>query len=127
MITDRLIEAGDEELLAASLEKDEYHATTKPEFFVAPNTICKVYEDGAGPICFVRGSAALRLDIQYVDNGDRKRNMQAMLGGFPDLAMKAKENGFSEIIFQTNNPLLSKFCVTAFGFTESKGELRKLL
>jgi hypothetical protein len=127
MVTDRFMEASDAPLLARSLANDEHHRSTPPEFFTAPGTICKVYEDELGPICFVRGTKALRLDIQYVDNADKKRNMTAMLEGFDRLAKNAASHGFTEIIFQTNSPLLRKFCVKAFGFYEYEGELRKHL
>lgn len=127
MVKDRFIETADLPLLALSLAKDEEHKKTEPEFFTASGSVCKVYEDELGPICFVRGTKALRLDIQYVDNKDKKRNIAAMLGGFDALAAKARENGFTEIIFQSNNPLLKKFCVKAFGFVESDGELRKFI
>jgi hypothetical protein len=127
MITDRPIEAGDEELLAASLAKDAYHTTTKPEFFVAPNTTTKVYEDESGAILFARCSMALRIDIQFVDNGDKKRNLHAMLGGFAALVNTAKQSGFNEVLFNTDNPELKKFCIRAFGFEESGNELRKVI
>lgn len=127
MVTDRFLQEYDEPLLTVALAQDEYHVGTAPEFFTAPGTICKVYEDELGPICFVRGAKALRLDIQYVDNKDRKRNMKAMLEGFDKLAKKASSYGFTEIIFNSNNPMLRKFCVKAFGFIESEGELRKFI
>ena len=127
MVTDRFLETRDLPLLALSLAKDEIHKGTEPEFFTQPGTVCKVYEDEIGPICFVRGTKALRLDIQYVSNDDTKRNMKAMLGGFDKLADKARENGFTEIVFQSNSPLLKKFCIKAFGFYEYEGELRKHL
>lgn len=127
MVTDRFLEPKDMPLVAMSLAKDEHHKNTEPEFFTQLGTVCKVYEDELGPICFVRGTKALRLDIQYVDNDDKKRNISAMLEGFDNLAAKAKENGFTEIIFNSNNPLLKKFCVKAFGFAESNGELRKFI
>lgn len=127
MLSDRLIHGGDLPILAYSLAKDEYHKGTDPEFFIEPGTICKVYEDEAGPICYVRGAKALRLDIQYVDNNDAARNKEAMLWGFEKLVEKARENGFSEIIFSTNSKLLSRFCRQNFGFTGVDGELRKLI
>lgn len=127
MITDRFIETTDLPLLAVSLAQDEHHQGTEPEFFIEYGTVCKVYSDERGPILFARGSKSLRLDLQYVDNKDTKRNMKAMLEGFDKLAAKAKENGFTEIIFQTNNPLLKRFCIKAFGFADSCGELRKSL
>lgn len=127
MVTDRFVSSDDIALLTFSLAKDEQHRDTEPDFFFAPGTICKVYEDEQGPICFVRGTKALRLDIQYVSNDDRRRNMAAMLEGFDKLAAKAKENGFTEIIFNTSNDLLRAFCVKRFGFVESEGELRKFI
>jgi len=127
MVTDRFLEPGDLELLELSLAKDEHHQGTEVKFFTNPGSICKVYEDELGPICFVRGTKALRLDIQYVSNLDKKRNMKAMLEGFDKLAAKAKENGFTEIVFNTNNDLLRAFCTKRFGFEESQGELRKFL
>jgi hypothetical protein len=127
MLSDRLIHSGDLPILAESLARDEFHKATTPEFFMEPGTICKVYEDEVGPICFVRGSKALRLDIQYADNNDTVRNKEAMLWGFDKLIEKARENGFNEVIFCTNSKLLSRFCRHNFGFTESHGELRKLI
>ena len=127
MVTDRLIEAGDINLLELSLAKDEHHKDTDSSFFYQPGTVTKVYEDEDGPILFARGSAALRLDLQYVSNDDVKRNMKAMLSGFDALAKKAKENGFHEIIFTTNSEMMRRFCVKRFNFIESPGELRRFL
>lgn len=127
MIADRFLIADDLSQLEVSLAADEYHVGTTTEFFTEPGTVTKVYEDEAGPILFVRGTPALRLDIQYNRNNDTKRNLKAMLCGFDLLAQQARANGFKEIIFNTANPLLAKFCVKRFGFTESAGELRKLL
>lgn len=127
MITDRLLREDDLALLEFSLDKDEHHKGTPPEFFVQPGTITKVYEDEHGPVLFVRGAKALRLDIQYVDNDDTERNKAAMLAGFDGLVEKARENGFTEVIFNTNSRALRIFCKRNFGFVESDGELRKYI
>jgi hypothetical protein len=127
MITDRFITLDDFPILEKSLVNDTHHSGTKPEFFFEPGTACKVYSDEAGPILFAKGSKALRLDLQYVDNSDVKRNMKAMLDGFEGLARLAKENGFREIIFNTNSEMMRKFCVKRFGFVGSSGELRKFI
>lgn len=127
MVEDRLIEPGDITLLEVALAKDEDHKETEPAFFYQPGTVCKVYSDEFGPILFARGSAVLRLDLQYVDNKDVKRNMKAMLDGFDALAKKARENGFGEIIFNSNSPMMRRFCTKRFGFVESGNELRKFL
>jgi hypothetical protein len=122
-----MIECSDLPMLAVSLARDEHHKDTQPEFFLAPGTVAKVYEDEQGPILIVRGSKALRLDLQYIDNNDTRRNLTAMLGGFDGLVTKAKENGFQEVIFNTNSPLLETFCIRRFGFVKSGNELRKLI
>lgn len=125
MITDRFIELQDLNLLQLSLADDIYHHGTTVDFFTAPGSVCKVYEDEEGPIMFVRGAKALRVDIQYMDNTDVRRNMKCMLAGFPPLVEKAKENGFTEIIFNSDHQLLREFCVRRLGFIPSSGELRK--
>ena len=126
-VTDRPLVEEDLPLLALSLAADVWHKTTEPEFFFAPGSAAKVYEDEAGPIMFVRGAKALRLDIQYVSNADVRRNMNAMLQGFGQLVERAREHGFSEIIFNTSSAPLSAFCQRRLGFVESKGELRKAI
>ena len=113
--------------MAESLARDEFHKGTTPEFFTAYGTVCNVYEDERGPICYVRGSKALRLELHFADNSDSERNADALRNGVAGLAQKARENGFLEIIFTTNNPTLAAFAKDEFGFSESAGELRKVL
>ena len=127
MVTDRFLEHRDLPILEKSLAQDEYHQGTPPEFFTQLGTITKVYSDDQGPILFVRGAKAIRLDIQFVDNNDHKRNARAMLEGFDKLAAKCKEQGFTEIIMTSNVDALRKFCAKRFGFVESQGELRRYL
>jgi hypothetical protein len=125
MVTNRLITENDYTTLADSLISDEYHRETSPEFFYEEGSVCLVYEDSNGPICFVRGQAFgvesckfIQLDIQYINNMDAKRNMKAMLEGFPELEAKAKDNGFTGFFFSSEVPLLRKFCVKRLGFEE---------
>ena len=44
-------------------------------------TVCNVYEDDNGPICYVRGSKALRLELHFADNYDAERNTDALRNG----------------------------------------------
>jgi hypothetical protein len=130
MITNRFIEEKDHPLLSESLTRDEFHQGTGLDFFLEEGTVCSVYEDEDGPILFVRGKPIIfstlkiiRLDIQYLNNKDAKRNMRAMLEGLPDLADKAKSNGFNAFYFFSNVPLLRKFCVKRLGFTEYDNDI----
>lgn len=127
MITDRWLQAEDLPALAASLAKDEYHKNTTPDFFLQPGTACKVYEDEKGPIMFVRGTKALRMDIQFFDNNDSERNREVMITQFPAFVEKVKEHGFTELIFCTDSRALRAFCKRQFKFKEVEGELRKFI
>lgn len=128
MITSRRIEQDDWNLLEISVSKDEYHsATTLPEFFYDERALCNVYEDENGPVMFVRGTNALRVDIQFIDNYDRERNAKVMLEGFADFANKARNAGYTELIFNTDNPALKVFCTHKLKFIESNGEMRYFL
>lgn len=130
MVRNRYITDDDYSLLAGSLLLDEYHKDTPASFFYAEGTVCSVYEDEDGPICFVRGKpivqdgvGIIQLDIQYISNNDGRRNLKAMLTGFPELERKAKENGFVGFFFVSSAPLLRKFCVKRLGFKEHDEQL----
>jgi hypothetical protein len=128
MITYRPLEPSDMPTLALSLAADEHHKGTEPEFFTEIGSVCNVYEDAKGPVFFLRGSKALRLDIQYVSNQDAKRNMAAMIQGFPALVDRARSYGFTEVVFVTSNDFLKKFCEKRLGFTSVSGhELRRMI
>jgi hypothetical protein len=123
MIINRNITEDDRSLLELSLKYDEYHKDTPTSFFYEEGTVCSVYEDETGPICFVRGKPIvyetikiIQIDIQYLDNKDARRNLKAMLDGFPPLAERALENGFSGFFFVSTAPLLRKFCIKRLGF-----------
>ena len=125
MITSRFITEDDRQLLENSLAQDGYHKDTMPDFFFEESTVCSVFSDEEGVILFVRakpfgynGMIAIQLDIQYVNNLDAKRNMKAMLTGFPIIEERAKQEGFVGFLFQSEVPLLRKFCVKRLGFYE---------
>lgn len=113
--------------LSVSLARDEHHQTTDPSFFMEDGTLTNVYEDEQSQIMFVKGTPALRLDIQFLDNGDHERNKVAMIEGFPAFVQRAKESGWKELIFNTQSRALRIFCKRQFGFEESQGELRKFI
>ena len=125
MITSRYITKDDYTLLANSIASDEYHKETTPDFFYEDNTVCSVFEDEDGPVLFVKATpftfdsiVAIQFDIQYVKNEDAKRNMRAMLAGFPIIEDRARSTGFAGFLFQSESPLLRKFCVKRLGFYE---------
>ena len=124
MVTGRLMEQSlegesptfDENLLGISLIEDEHHFETPVSFFKQAGTLTKIYEDAQGPICFARFTKSLRLDIHFLDNGDKKRNASVLFQGIGPIVEQARENGFTEIVFTTNVEKLKDFCVKAFKF-----------
>ena len=117
----------DRQILESSIEKDEYHKDKMTsDFFYDKRAISTVYQIDEKPVMYVKGSTALRLDIQFCDNSDRRNNAEA-LKKLSEIIDTAKNNGFSELIFNTDSPLLKAFCCKHFGFSEVSGELRKYL
>ena len=128
MITDRLLQASDYELLNESLKKDEFHKTTTPEFFTQEGTITKLYSLDGEPVLFCRACKSLRLDAQFLDNNNVQANRKTLEQGFKEVEQKAKENGFVEVLFNTSNPLFKRFATRKLGYTVVEGdELRKVL
>lgn len=128
MIEGRVINEDDIIDLEISLSNDEYHKGTTAEFFYAPGTACTVYSDENGPIMFLRGTKALRVDIQFIDNDDRARNAKVLIEGFDKFCENARNNGFTELVFNTTSNLLEEFCKSKLGYSIVEGkELRYFL
>lgn len=121
------MEEADEPLIEQALAQDQFHKTTKVEFFKEKGTVTKAYSDERGAILFARVSLSVRIDIQFLNNEDNERNRIAMLEGFPRLLEAAKASGYKELTFQSDNPILRRFCVRRLGFYESGGELRRVI
>lgn len=124
MITSRRLEEQDRKMLDESLAKDEYHKTTTSEFFYEAGTVANVYNLGDSPVLVLRACKSLRIDIQFLDNGDVRRNAAVLMGGFKTLVDMARANGFKELCFCSESPQLIEFCKKHFGYEEVKGELR---
>lgn len=112
--------------LKEALAVDTYHPGTTPEFFTAPGTQCFVFEDAKGPVLFARGTAALRVDLCFMDNFDKERNKEALLQGIETLKQRARENGFTELVGYSNSIGLMSFFKDQ-GFEFVAGEMRILL
>jgi hypothetical protein len=117
MVTDRLIVEADLPVLQSSLETSQFHKDTKIEFFTDPKIVSKVYEDETSPILILRCAKSLRLDIEFLNDNDIQRNREAMITGLPKLIEQAKHSGYTELVFNSSNPLLTKFANKKLGFT----------
>lgn len=129
MITNRYMQESDYQMLDDSLALDKYHQGTTLEFFKEEGTVTSVYSFDDEVILFARGRPLfqnnlvfIQLDLQFLDNDNRAKNLITMLTGFYELERKAREEGFSGFVFHSNVPLLRKFCIRRLGFTEWDGD-----
>lgn len=123
-ITSRPLELLDLDMLQRALDQDNYeHAEVKN--YTMDKAASYVYEDEKGPIGVLRYTKTLRLVTVWCDNKDRVRNAASIIKAISDAVAKAKASGFTDIIFNTQSPLLAKFCCERLGFEENKGEYIK--
>jgi hypothetical protein len=125
MISERVIAVDDLELVSGLMKNDPYHKHIDPEFMYQEGGITNVYSDEKGPVLFVRASKTLRLFVQFSE--DKERNGKALIETLPLMVEKAKASGYTELIFSTTNPALSRFCCKHLGFTQSDNEMRKVI
>lgn len=118
----RRLEEYDLAMLQKAMDGNTFHPGQKAEQYTSGH--CVVYEDESAPIGVLQYTKILRLRTQWCDENDKKRNGAVTIQAIEDTVKLAKENGYSEIIFQTDNEALAKFCVK-LGFEESRGEYRK--
>lgn len=123
MITSRRIVEDDLPLLQASIDKDEHHSGDDINFWTNPYCLVNLYEDDDGPVLFLRGSVLregiARLDIQFVNNDDGKRNLRCMSIGFALMEEMLKKHNFIGVVFESKSPLLKKYCQKRLGFEET--------
>jgi hypothetical protein len=124
MVVSRPLTQDDIPILQSALDKS-LHPNQKAEHYVGDNKYCEVYEDEIGPIGILRYTKTLRLCATWVNNEDRQRNAASIIQAIADATEKAKANGFTEVIFQSDSPAYAKFCIDKLGFVESHGEFIK--
>lgn len=108
--------------LKAAMEANTFHPGQNPAKYADGNAF--VYEDEQGIVGFLHYTKVLRLRTTWVDNGDRTRNGPSIFEAINETVKLAKANGYTEVIFQTDNEALGKFCTNKLGFEESPGEYR---
>lgn len=123
-MTSRPLGVADLPMLQRALDQDEYeHLETKN--FTKDSAYSVVYEDRLGPIGvlrYTRESDRLRLVTVWCDNSDASRNGKSVVIAIADTVRLAREGGYKEIVFKTDNPSLTRFCIDRLGFEEDKGE-----
>lgn len=111
----------DREALQAAMDKNHWHPDQKAESYMAKG---ENFVYGEPPVTFLNYEKILRVRVQWSDEQDRDGNKEALVQMVEDAVKLARDNGYGEIIFQTANPALAKYC-GKLGFEESLGEYRR--
>ena len=120
-MTSRPLNSSDIPMLEQALVADEFpHSSSR--YYMEDKSYSEVYENDNGPVGVLRYSKALRLVAVFRDNSPSVQNAKTVIKMITDAVKRAKDSGFSEIIFNTQSPALAKFCVDKLNFVESKGE-----
>jgi hypothetical protein len=106
----RTLDENDKALLAEWIAAEPDHSNSTPDFYYTPGTKTILYSDEQGPVCVVRYSSSLRLDMDFAPGIDKSRIKEAMKSQLPEIAEQAKSQGFSEIVFDSVAKPLINFC-----------------
>lgn len=127
MISSRPLLGTDIPMVQAALDADtEFHPGQTADLYAGPDMYSVVYEDEQGPIGVLRYTKVLRLCTVWCNNKDRLRNGASIMQAIGDSVEMAKKNGYTEIVFETNSPLLERFCTTKLGFEKVTGNTLSL-
>lgn len=118
----RVIAVEDRQAIQDAMDKNTWHPGQRAESYMV-NGVTFVYGDEK-PVTFLNYEKILRVRVQWTDEQDREQNKAALIQMVEDAVHLARENGYGEIIFQTDNPALAEFC-GKLGFEESRGEYRR--
>jgi hypothetical protein len=133
MITTRAMTEQDIPALQVAIDRDTFHpgSWAVEDFIFDPSSederkrvpkICTVIEDSKGPITFVRFTKTLRVCCVWNDGTDNHRNARAIIFGIQSAVQQARENGFTEIIIQTDHDKLATFLTEVMKMTKSGNE-----
>jgi hypothetical protein len=112
----------DRDTLQGTMDRSTWHSGLKAESYMV-NGATFVYGEVA-PVAFLNCSKVLMLRVSWYDEKDTAHNKEAIVQLIGDAVKLAKENGYAELIFQTDNPALGKFC-GKLGFEGSQGVYRR--
>jgi hypothetical protein len=112
----RTLDENDKALLAEWIAAEPDHSNSTPDFYYTPGTKTILYSDEQGPVCVVRYSSSLRLDIDFSPTAGKDRIKKMLSANLPEVVNQAKAQGFSELVFDSTSKALIRFC-EKLGFT----------
>jgi hypothetical protein len=121
----RPVTTEDRPMLESWIAAEPTHPDNTFEFYQSPKSKTVVYEDAEGPVFVARFSSALRVDMDFNPDASPERIRTMFAGELPSVARQAKDQGFSEVVFESFSKKLIAF-LRAFGF-RSCPDYRKTL
>jgi len=106
----RTLTEDDKKLLAEWIAAEPAHVNSMPEFYYEAGSKSVMYEDSEGPVCVVRYTPILRLDMDFAPGIDKTRIKEAMKTELPEIAEQAKMQNFKELVFDSIAEPLIRFC-----------------
>ena len=121
----RKADENDRKRIAELIEKDPYHAGKgSADFFFEPGSECMAVEEN-GHTFYVRIARALRINAIF-DPEQKSKNARMLIKFTPAIAEMARQSGFLELVFATENPDLAKF-EHKLGFDAAPGDMTMTL
>jgi hypothetical protein len=106
----RKITEDDRPAIDESIARDPFHAGRgSSDFFFEPCTESFALEGPDGATMFVRLARALRVNIVFVDAAAREKNKEVMTDLAEFLKKMAKDAGFREVVYTSENGALRAF------------------
>ena len=98
----------DKQRIAEMIDADVWHAGKgSADYFFEDGSECMAVEE-KGHTFYVRIARALRINAIF-DPEKKSKNARMLIKFTPALAEMARQSGFKEMIFSTENPELAKF------------------
>lgn len=97
----------DREALQGAMDKNKWHPGQQAESYMV-NGVTFVYGDR--PVTFLNYEKILRVRVQWSDEQDRGSNKEALIQMVEDAVKLARDNGYGEIVFDTQNEALARLC-----------------
>lgn len=115
----------DRQRIAEMIEADPWHKDKgAADYFFEPGSECMAVEEN-GNTFYVRIARALRINAIF-DPEKKSKNARMLIKFTPALAEMARQSGFLEMVFGTENPELAKF-EERLGFAPAPGDMTMTL
>lgn len=127
MISEQLITKADIPSVAKRLAPFGVSEQEFTSHIESPGTVTTLVSSDDTPTLLARGRKSLRLDVSLNLGIDHDLTSQALIEAISRISVRARENGFAELIVDCPFPELANIATEQFGFTANGSALIKAL